>query len=210
MASGVATIGLDQAARLLKAGEALVVPTDTVYGLAVMVSAKASPDCLFEIKKRPVEKSIPWLIATLEDFMKYSSSVPEWAFKLAQKHWPGPLTLVCKASAEVPYQFQAEDGSIGLRIPAHTQVLELLGLVGAPLATTSANISGQAPVNRLADLDALVTGQVKGVLVDQDESKGTLDRQPVPSTIVSCVSGRPEVIRQGVLDLTKDFADWGA
>jgi len=199
------TIGssFERVAECLNSGQPVVIPTDTVYGLAIKVSEWSSPDILFEIKKRPVEKSIPWLISSVDDFERYTESVPEWAYELAGKYWPGALTLVCRASAIAPAAFIAEDGSLALRIPNHELVLRLLAQLDAPLATTSANISGQGAVSCATELDPEVAERVAAIMVDPDEVPG---KEAVPSTIVSCLGDRPVVLRQGALDLTADLA----
>ena len=193
------SVGLERTAELLLLGKPVVIPTDTVYGLAIMVSTDADTEVLFTIKSRPPEKSIPWLIGSKDDLLIYTRDLPEWALALVDKYWPGALTLVCMASELVPPQFVAEDGSLALRMPDHELVLELLTLVGAPLATTSANISGQAAVNVAAELDLRVLSQVAGVLLGNDEAAGSLSKEPLSSTIVSCLGSEAVVLRQGAV-----------
>ncbi|MCL2632243.1 MAG: L-threonylcarbamoyladenylate synthase [Coriobacteriia bacterium] len=193
---------LRQIAELLKAGEAVVVPTDTVYGLAIMVHTQSDPEILFTIKQRPPEKSIPWLISSLDDLRYYTDDLPDWAMQLARRYWPGALTLVGKASAQAPPQFLADDGSLALRMPDHPLVLGLIAELDAPLATTSANISGQPPVARYIDIDMQIAEQVAGILSDPDEAS---TRDATPSTIISCLGDKPVVLRQGLLDLIDDL-----
>ncbi|MDR2956952.1 MAG: Sua5/YciO/YrdC/YwlC family protein, partial [Coriobacteriales bacterium] len=94
-----AMASLNEIVDLLKRGQVVVIPTDTVYGLALLVDESSDPNILYQIKGRPTEKSIPWLIGSFSDFLFYSESPPDWAVTLAKRHWPGALTLVCKASA---------------------------------------------------------------------------------------------------------------
>ena len=220
---------LDQTAGLLRLGKPVVIPTDTVYGLALMVSDSTGPDILFQIKRRPPEKSIPWLVGSFADFKRYTRDLPEWACQLARRHWPGALTLVCMASDQAPRQFVAEDGSLAVRMPGHSLVLELLAKLDAPLATTSANLSGQPSVSRLEELDPLIVSQVAAVLADHDDLPGGIralptdsvanftgtgtrndsndqGREALPSTIVSCITRIPVVLRQGALDLSSELS----
>jgi len=195
----MANANLLEISRFLIAGLPVVIPTDTVLGLAMMVTASGDPQILFTIKDRPVDKSIPWLIGSLDDLDTYTSGLPDWALSMAERFWPGALTLVCRASSAVPPAFAAPDGSIALRMPNHPLALELLHTLAAPLACTSANISGQEPVSRVSELDPRIAGRVAGVL---DDSGYGPPGQALPSTIVSCLGDGPEVLRKG--DLTLD------
>jgi tRNA threonylcarbamoyl adenosine modification protein (Sua5/YciO/YrdC/YwlC family) len=190
--------------RQLELGRPVVIPTDTVCGLALMVTSNADPAILFDIKQRPVEKSIPWLVGSIDDLISYTQALPDWAIRMAGRHWPGALTLVCQASALVPAAFVAADSSIALRMPDHPLVLDLLKSIAAPLACTSANISSQPPVSRVADLDPRIIQQVAAVLDDTDYQK---PEQTLPSTIVSCLGDQPEILRQGDLTLAQLLSD---
>jgi L-threonylcarbamoyladenylate synthase len=192
---------LSSIAAILKSGQPVIIPTDTVYGLALMVSENTSPEILFQIKDRPREKSIPWLIASFADFERYTGQLPDWAYRLARQYWPGALTLVCPAADTAAPAFVAEDRTLALRMPDHPLTLRLISLLEAPLATTSANMSGQAAVSRATDLDQLLVSRVAAVLTDPDE---TNDNLVLPSTIISCLGDRPVLLRQGALDLS----DW--
>jgi tRNA threonylcarbamoyl adenosine modification protein (Sua5/YciO/YrdC/YwlC family) len=188
----------------LALGLPVVIPTDTVYGLALLVSDSTDPEILFKVKGRPAEKAIPWLVASQDDLLRYTSELPDWAWQMAGRHWPGALTLVARASAAAPPAFVAADGTLALRMPGHRLALELLSLAAAPLATTSANISGQPPVSLAADIDPLVLKQVAGLLVDPDERPG---RAAIPSTVVSCLGDHPVILRQGALGIAELLTD---
>ena len=190
-------------AAILQSGQPVIIPTDTVYGLALMVSENTNPEILFQIKDRPREKSIPWLIASFADLERFTYQLPDWAYQLAQQYWPGALTLVCLAADTVAPAFIAEDGTLALRMPNHPLTLQLISLLEAPLATTSANISGQAAVSRAVDLDQLLVSRVAAVLTNPDE---TDDHQALPSTIISCLGDYPVLLRQGALDLSEWFS----
>ena len=217
----IKTSSIVEIAGLLVQGRPVVIPTDTVYGLALAMSEGANTGILFDIKNRPVEKSIPLLVASPDDLGRYGREVPEWAWELAERYWPGALTLVCEAGEAVPVAFRAADGSVALRMPNHDLVLQLIAMLGCPLATTSANISGQPAVARLIDLDERVVEQVAGVLADPGEASEAVEAgeaggaggaggaESVPSTIVSCLGEKPEVLRQGALDLSAVLADIG-
>ncbi|NLG11255.1 MAG: threonylcarbamoyl-AMP synthase [Coriobacteriaceae bacterium] len=182
-----------QAVAVLKAGKPVIFPTDTVYGVGVAVREDADSNELYLLKKRDVDKAIPWLIDStqrLEDFADY---LPDYALRLAQTFWPGPLTLVVRAAKTVPIQYRAKDGSIALRVPDSPVALALLRALGAPIATSSANPQGEAPPTQLAALDAtLIAGA--GLVID-----GGVAFVKQPSTIVSCLADEPRLIRAGAL-----------
>ncbi len=128
---------LARACAILAEGKVVGVPTDTVYGLATRRSARKQ---LFQLKGRPSGKAIPVLVGTMAD-AEGLAVFPPIARRLAQFHWPGPLTLVLAVRPEVGTEAR---GTIGLRMPNHPLTRKLLTL-GVPLAVTSANPSGGAP-----------------------------------------------------------------
>ena len=175
-------ISAEKAVQELRAGNPVVFPTDTVCGLGVSVLHAKSPQSLFEIKKRPTNKPIAWLVQGIGELRQYGKNVPDYAFALAREFWPGALTLVVHASAAVPVSYLADNfcsndldnsssknscacdsfsnnpypraySSIGLRCPKSKLVHYLLGGLKSPLCTTSANFSGQPAPTSLIDLD---------------------------------------------------------
>jgi len=198
-------VDLDQAVDLLASGRALLVPTDTVWGLAVKVDEQTSPEPLFGLKRRDHDKSIPWLVASRDELQHYCIDVPVWAGTLAERFWPGPLTLVCWASKAAPQNFIAADGSLALRMPEQPETLELIRSLGAPLATSSANRQGEPPARSLEDLDPELVRQVGAILAAADPesaSESAKESSPPttqPSTIVSCLDNQPLILRFGAL-----------
>ena len=184
---------IDEAARLLAGGSAVIFPTDTVYGIGIAVDAASSPELLFELKRRDHAKSIPWLVASPDDLRVYGREVPDYCLELARRHWPGALTLVVRASDEVPQAFRAGDGTLALRMPDCRVALDLIRAVGRPLATTSANISGRGAVASCEALDPELAALVPLVL----DAGGIMSGQP--STVVSCLGDEPRVLREGAI-----------
>lgn len=182
---------LKKAVETLEAGNTIVFPTDTVYGIGVAVLEHASPAQLMTLKHRSQNKSIPLLIGKLEELEVYGAQLPPYAFELARKHWPGALTLVVQASNKLSQQFIHADGSIALRMPAHPISLELLTLLKVPLATSSANISGLEPARSSKELDPALLKAVSLVI-----DGGKLNNI-APSTVVSCLEHEPRVLRKG-------------
>ena len=120
----------EEALEALKNGQPIVFPTDTLFGLGVSVLHAPSPDILYAIKHREKKKPIAWLVGGIEDLERYGKMVPDFAFALARTFWPGPLTIIVKASDEVPAAFCSEEGTIGLRMPANETARALIGELG--------------------------------------------------------------------------------
>lgn len=180
-----------RAAQELLGGGVIVIPTDTVYGIAQLASPNNSPDELKRIKERPEEKNIPLLVGSLEDLEACSVDLPNYARQLAARHWPGALTLVVKAAEKIPPAFRAADGSVGLRMPAHEFVLALIEAVGTPLVCSSANLSG-APAATSTDELSLVIASRVSLIIDGGQCPGG-----VASTVLSCLGEEPQVLRPG-------------
>lgn len=206
-----ASFSLDEAVRALRRGEAAVFPTDTVYGLGVSVEAAAGPDALYALKGRDRGKPIAWLVGSLADLDRYGRDVPAVARRAAAAFWPGPLTLIVRASDAVPRAFCSPEGTIGLRMPARAVALDLIRAAGAPLATTSANPSGAPAPRCLAEVDGALAaraGAVVGEGGDEDASgltrgagagSGASGRA---STVLDCVSAPPRILREGAIPLS--------
>lgn len=224
-------LSLVEAAACLSRGEAVVLPTDTVYGVGVAVEATSGPQRLFEAKQRPADKPVAWLVASADDLERYGAGVPAYARQLAEAFWPGALTLVVRASAAVPRAFQSQAGTIGLRMPASPDALALIQAVGCPLAVTSANCSGAPAVVLFEDLDPVLVEATAGVFVPVSADNGQrgdgvslaraaeAPRDPAArnyatekgkaaeaaSTVLDCTVDAPRLLRAGALsfDLVK-------
>lgn len=186
-------LNTQEAAAALAAGEAVVMPTDTVYGLGVAVGAVDDPGLLFRLKERPAGKAVAWLVEGPQALDRYGIGVHPWVHRLACRFWPGGLTLVVRASEAVPPAFRSPDGTIGLRMPAAPEVLALIAAAGSPLAVTSANLSG-APAPAVPELlDAGLVSRTAGVLEGVCRAGG----DGLASTVVDCTSAAPSVLRCG-------------
>lgn len=180
----------------LKGGHAVVFPTDTVFGLGVSVKHADAPDALYEIKQRDERKPVAWLVSSVDDLERYGKAVPPFAYALARTFWPGPLTIIVKASDEVPAAFRSAEGTIGLRMPANPTAHGLIEKLGCPIATTSANLSGQRTATSFDDIDEAVLKQVAAAINDNEEKSG------IASTIVNCSSGEhPVLTREGAITI---------
>ena len=188
---------LAKAIATLKAGKPVIFPTDTVYGVGVAVRYATSPDKIYRIKGRDERKPIAWLVGGADALDRYGTDVPSEARALADAHWPGALTIVVKASSEVPCAFQSQEGTIGLRMPESDTALSLVQAVG-PIAASSANRAGESDSRAFADLDESLLDKV-GAWVEADEAPAS----GVASTVVDCSTGVLRIIRTGDIILTR-------
>lgn len=218
----VAPDSFSKAVAALSAGQAVVFPTDTVYGIGVAVGKAPRPQALYDIKRRDANKAIPWLVASPHALDAYGCDVPAYARAYAKAFWPGPLTIIVKAAPHVPEAFRAEDGTIALRMPDNPVALALIDRVGVPLATSSANFQGECPPRRFEDVSEALLARVGAAVADgvalPDEAcqRGEGVRRVssdeahsgVSSTVVDCTGVHPRLLRQGAitqLDLDRCF-----
>jgi L-threonylcarbamoyladenylate synthase len=183
---------LERALALLRAGEPIGVPTDTVYGVGAAALDAAAVLRLYAVKRRPLAQAIPLLIADESDLGQVTASVPAAARRLARL-WPGALTLVLPAAPQLPPELLAGGATVAVRLPGHDWLRSLIRALGAPLAATSANLHGQRDPQTAADVAAQL-GDVLPLIVDGGPTPG-----PVPSTIVDCTGSELRLLRAGAL-----------
>ena len=183
---------LGDAVTAARRGELVVFPTDTVYGVAARPDDPAATARVFEAKHRPSDLTLPILVASIED-ARAVARLDDRAERLAAALWPGALTIVvARTPRSLDWDLGGDPGSIGIRIPDHRLARALL--VAGPLATTSANRSGEAPATTCEELHE-VFGDVVAVYL--------CDEQPLighASTVVSLVGPAPAILRAGDID----------
>ena len=185
---------MSSALLVIKHGGLIAFPTDTVYGLGASVRNGQAIEGIYLAKNRPLEKSIPILIGDIDDLAKVSGEVPEIALKLAERFWPGPLTLVIPKRPDLPNQVSSTP-TVGVRMPDYPLVRKLLHLSG-PMAVTSANLSGQASPSTADEVWDQLSGRI-ALILDGGKTPGG-----VPSTVVDCLGAELKVLREG--PITKD------
>lgn len=185
---------VDEAVATLAFGGVLVMPTDSVYGIGcAAMPGNPAHERIFEIKRRPREQTLPWLIADAGDLMRFAAELTPAALALATAFWPGALTLVVRAGDEVAPEYAGADGTIALRLPDSALVRDIARRSGCALATTSANTHGE---------DAAISGaSVEPEIVAAADL--TLDAGPAPiaqaSTIVDVTGSDPRILRVGAI-----------
>jgi L-threonylcarbamoyladenylate synthase len=177
---------LAEAAQHLRDGQVVGLPTDTVYGLAALPACDTALDRLYALKERPREKAIALLVAGPADLERLAANPPPAAHALANRFWPGGLTLVLRSVTD-------PTTTVGLRMPDHAAALRLIAALNSPLATTSANrSSGTSPRNADDVLEQLPTGYP--LLIDAGPCPGGVD-----STVVDLTRTPPRILRGGAV-----------
>ncbi len=182
-----------RALEVLQTGGLVAFPTDTVYGVGAMAFDGKAVESIYTAKDRPVEKAIPVLLGDIDDMERIASNVPEMAKKLADRFWPGPLTTLVPKHRNLPESVTATS-TVGVRVPDHPIARALLRAAG-PLATTSANLSGDATPSTAGQVQAQLNGRIPLIL-----DGGTTPGRKA-STVVDCTGPEPVILRQGPITL---------
>jgi L-threonylcarbamoyladenylate synthase len=182
------------AVEVLRRGGIVVMPTDTVYGVGVSLTADDGLGRLFAAKDRPLDKAIVLLVADVEQAGSVGVLSPA-AQTLAEKFWPGGLTLVLaqQPNSTLPTVLTAGQKTIGVRVPDHDCPRALARELG-PLPVTSANISGQPAATTANDAMAQLGERVDLIL------DGGATRGGAASTVVDCAVAEPRILREGAID----------
>jgi L-threonylcarbamoyladenylate synthase len=176
----------------LRDGELVVLPTDTVYGLAADAFHQRATARLFDAKERDRSLPLPVLVRSPKQLLGLSPELPPAAERLMAAYWPGPLTLVVSEQPGMQWQLGDNDGTVAVRMPHDGVTLEIIGAVG-PLAVTSANLSGHPPATSVPEALAQLGDRVRCYV---DDGPRTTHR---PSTIVDLTRIEPVVLRTGAL-----------
>lgn len=184
---------IDEAVALLKHGGVVAFPTETFYGLGADARNEAAVGKIFDIKGRDFKNPILVVIGDPDHLNAFAQEVPAEARRLMGRFWPGPLTIVFRASAPVPPMLTAGTAKIGIRLTSHPVARELARKLGGPLTATSANLSGAPECSSAADVLVQLEGRVDGV-IDGGETPGGKG-----STIVDATVSPVKVLREGVI-----------
>ncbi len=184
--------GLTAATSAIRAGELVVMPTDTVYGLAADAFDPAAVRRLLDAKGRGREMPPPVLVASEATLDALASSVPPWARDLVRQYWPGPLTIIVREQSSLQWDLGETRGTVAVRMPHDPVALELLGRTG-PLAVSSANLTGRPAATTAEEAAGMRAAGVSVVL----DAGPTVDNRP--STIVDCTADRARVLRVGAV-----------
>lgn len=187
---------IKQAADILKAGGLLAYPTETFYALGADALNPEALERLFLLKERDLGKPVPVIAASKEMLKDLVKDFPVEAEALAQRFWPGPLTMVLKAQANLPKKLLGPGPSLAARISCHPVAQCLVETVGNPLTATSANLSGKPELLTAKEIESVFSGKLDMIL-DGGPVPTSVGRR-APSTIVD-LTGHPRLLREGAI-----------
>ena len=181
---------IERACELLRAGQLVAFPTETVYGLGADASSPEAVARIYALKGRPSNHPVIVHVAQAEQMQTWATDIPQTAWQLAQQFWPGPLTLILRRAASVPLSVTGGQDSVGVRVPSHPVAQALLAAFGGGIAAPSANRYGQVSPTRAAHVREEF-GTATPFLLEGGDCEVGLE-----STIVSLV-GAPTLLRPG-------------
>ncbi len=180
--------------RMLIGGMVFLYPTETIYGLGTPPFNSENVLKIFKVKDRPATKPLPLIADSMEAVKRaWVDDVPEWLNDIAERFWPGPLTIIYKASSEISPYVHAGSCKVGVRISSHHIAKTLARLAGGLIIATSANLSGKNPIIDVSQADEKILERVD-VIVDSGPLK-----YGMPSTVIDCTQSPPILIRQGAI-----------
>ena len=186
---------LEKASEFIKQGKIVVFPTETVYGIGTNGLDEKAVRKLYEIKKRPLNKPISLLVSNMEMVKTIAQDITEVEYKIMEKFFPGPLTIILKKKDIVPDIVTAGQETVGVRMPSGEIARKLVELSGVPIATPSANISGEPSGTNLLEIKKHFEENVDFYIDGGNSELG------ISSTIVQVIDGKIEILRQGSITL---------
>ena len=184
---------IDEAAKWIRAGSVVAIPTDTLYGLAADPFNAGAVAQVFVVKGRAAARALPLIAADAAQIARHLGALPEIAMRLADHFWPGPLTMLMAAAAALAPDLSGGTGKVGVRVPADPIARAVCAACGHPVTATSANASGE-PAPATADEVERMMGDRLEFLLDAGPTRGG-----APSTIVDVTDGEPRLVRAGAI-----------
>jgi L-threonylcarbamoyladenylate synthase len=184
---------IEEAIDALRAGDLVVYPTETFYGVAADPSSKSALKRLFAVKGREAAKTVAMIAADTRSAFSLAREVSPIARRLAECFWPGPLTLVLPAGVQIASELVGSSGGVGVRVSSHPTARALAAGLERPITATSANRAGASPAKTLADARTALGRKVKVYL------EGGILRTGAPSTVLEVAGDRWRIIREGAV-----------
>ena len=182
---------MDKLRKILTSGGAVVLPTETVYGLFAQALNEEAVNSVYQLKQRPREKAMNLNVSNLPDINFFSQNTPFFLEKLYNRFMPGPLTIILKANDNVPFWVNSGLDTVGFRVPNHVKTLQLISETG-PLIGPSANISGNESGKKFSDIQAQFSVDLPGI--EDDQALTGID-----STILDLSGQKARILRQGAI-----------
>ena len=182
---------MDKLRKILTSGGAVVLPTETVYGLFAQALNEEAVNSVYQLKQRPRDKAMNLNVSNLNDINFFSQNTPFFLEKLYNRFMPGPLTIILKANDNVPFWVNSGLDTVGFRVPNHVKTLQLISETG-PLIGPSANISGNESGKKFSDIQAQFSVDLPGI--EDDQAWTGID-----STILDLSGQKARILRQGAI-----------
>lgn len=182
---------MDKLRKILTSGGAVVLPTETVYGLFAQALNEEAVNRVYQLKQRPRDKAMNLNVSNLNDIYFFSQNTPFFLEKLYNRFMPGPLTIILKANDNVPFWVNSGLDTVGFRVPNHVKTLQLISETG-PLIGPSANISGNESGKKFSDIQAQFSVDLPGI--EDDQALTGID-----STILDLSGQKARILRQGAI-----------
>ena len=182
---------LKEISKIIKSGGIVVFPTETVYGIGTNGLNKEAISRLYDVKQRPTSKPISLLVSSIDMVEKVACDITDMEYKLMEKFFPGPLTIILKKKSIVPDNLTNNTDTVGIRMPDNIVARKLIEYANVPIATPSANISGKPSGT---DINTIMNDFKDKVDYYIDGGKSKLG---IGSTIVKLENGYPVILREG-------------
>ncbi|HEM5956831.1 TPA: threonylcarbamoyl-AMP synthase [Streptococcus suis] len=182
---------MDKLQTILENGGAVILPTETVYGLFAQALNEDAVNRVYQLKQRPRDKAMNLNVSNLNDIYFFSQNTPFFLEKLYNRFMPGPLTIILKSNEKVPFWVNSGLDTVGFRLPNHEQTLRLISEAG-PLIGPSANISGNESGKKFSDIQAQFSVDLPGI--EDDQALTGID-----STILDLSGQKARILRQGAI-----------
>jgi len=195
------TIALETASAAILDGNVISLPTETFYALAADLYNLKAVERIFQIKGRPDWKALLVLIESVSQAEALSENIPSVFYEVADRFWPGPLTLVLPAARRVPLKVTGGTGTVGMRIPNHSFTRQVIRKIHLPIIGTSANLSGYPSCDNANEVLQQLGGKIE-LVVDGGDSSGK-----APSTVLDLTCTPARILREGAIP-KEDLGDY--
>ena len=188
---------IEKVSNVIKNGGVVIIPTDTVYGLAADSLNKEAVARIYEIKHRDISKPCNILVSNIEMIRKVTSNISEKEERIIKKFFPGALTIILNKNEIIPNIVTANLDTIGVRMPNNKFMLEVIELIGRPIVATSLNISGEQSLVSLENISSELKGNID-LIVDSGKINNG-----IASTIIKVENNEIQILRQGPISEKK-------
>ena len=184
---------IQEAAKWIRNGGVVAIPTDTLYGLACDPFRADAVARVFAVKGRAAERALPLIAADAAQVAAHLGTLTPLGARLAERFWPGPLTLILAAPASLARDVTGDTGTVGVRVPADDVARAIAAACERPVTATSANISGGPSTSDPNEVERTLGDRID-LLIDTGATRGGS-----PSTIVDVTSAQPRLVRAGAI-----------